>query len=91
MIYMEPVSIILSACITIFALGMFIVSSLSYRRFSNQKLLFVSSAFFIFFIKGVLQSLSLFMEELAFLDTNVYMKLIDLVILIMLFSATLKR
>jgi len=88
---MEIENIILSSSITIIALGMLIVSLLSYRKSKNVKLLFVSSAFIIFFIKGVIQSLSLFCQEIAMLDSNVYMKSLDLIILIFLFVATLKR
>jgi len=90
-IYMEPESIILSASITILALGMFIVAALSYKRFKNSKLIFVSSAFFIFFIKGVIQSLSIFLKEVSVIESSPYMKLFDLIILILLFTATLKR
>ena len=88
---MEIESVILSASITIFALGMLLVSIISYKHVKNTKLIFVSSAFLIFFIKGIMQSLSLFVEELAVMNLNVYMKLFDLMILIFLFIATLKR
>jgi hypothetical protein len=88
---MELGSIILSACITIFALGMFIVSLLSYREYGNKKLLFVSGAFFIFFIKGVLGSLGLFSSDFAMFNSDVPLKLFDLLVLISLFGATLKR
>jgi hypothetical protein len=88
---MEIGSIVLSACITIFALGMFIVSLLSYKQYTNKKLLFVSVAFFIFFIKGAIESIGLFSNNFAILNSDVSLKLFDLVILISLFAATLKR
>lgn len=84
-------TIVLYAFITIFALGMLIVSLLSYRRFKNMQLLFVSIAFLVFFIKGLTQSLSLFIGEINVITTSIYLGLFDLVILIMLFVATLKR
>jgi len=84
-------SIVLNACITVFSLGMLIVSLISYKKSRNSKLIFVSFAFLIFFIKGMIQSLGLFYIELASMNSNIYLKLFDLSILIFLFIATLKR
>ena len=88
---MEMESIVLSASITVFALGMFIVSFLSYKKSKNAKLIFVSSAFFIFFVKGIIQSLGVFSLETSFLNSTNTMNVFDLLILILLFIATLKR
>ena len=91
MIWMQIESVVLGACITIFSLGMLIVSLLSYRKYKNIKLIFVSSAFLIFFIKGIILSLSLFYEEMAVINSSTYTGILDLIILILLFMATLKR
>ena len=88
---MEIGSIVLNACITVFSFGMLIVSLIGYRKSRNSKLIFVSLAFLIFFIKGMIQSLGLFYQGLSFMDSNIYMKFFDLTILILLFIATLKR
>lgn len=88
---MEIELIVLNAFITIFALGMLIISLLSYLKYKNWQLLFVSSAFFVFFIKGILQSLSLFYEGVGVITSSIYVVLSDLIILILLFMATLKR
>ena len=88
---MEIESIIIDACITIFALGLMIVSLLSYRKYKNTKLLFVTLVFFIFLVKGVLLSFSLFDMQLLGIPSNPYIGLFDLVILVLLFIATLKR
>jgi len=88
---MEIVSIIIDASITIFALGLFIVSLLSYRKYKNGKLLFVSLVFLIFLVKGILLSLSLFYSQFADIISNPYVGLFDLIILVLLFIATLKR
>jgi len=88
---MEIVSIIIDASITIFALGLFIVSLLSYRKYKNGKLLFVSLVFLIFLVKGILLSLSLFYSQFADIISNPYVGLFDLIILVFLFIATLKR
>jgi len=88
---MEIVSIVIDACITIFALGLLIVSLYSYKKYKNSKLLFVSIVFLIFFIKGLVLSLGLFFEQFEGLISNSYIGLFDLIILISLFLATLKR
>ena len=85
------IDIVLSAGITVISLGMFVVSILSYKKFKNMKLLFVSLAFFVFFLKGLIESLSLFMKDIAVIDSSVSLKLFDLFILLLLFVATLKR
>ena len=88
---MEIESIIIDAGITIFALGLFIVSLLSYRKYKKGKLLFVSLVFLIFLVKGILLSLSLFYIQFADIISNPYVGLFDLIILVLLFIATLKR
>ena len=82
-------NIIISACVTIFSLGLLIISLASYLKYKNLKLLFVSLVFLLFLIKGILLSINVFFEELAGL--NLYFIIFDLVILIFLFIATLKR
>jgi hypothetical protein len=88
---METVNIVLDAGITIFALGLLIVSLLSYRKYKNSKLLFVSFVFLIFFVKGIVLSVNLFNNQLADVISNPYFELFDLIILVLLFVATLKR
>jgi hypothetical protein len=88
---MDIQSIIISAFITIFSIGLLLVSLASYRKYRNMKLLFVSIVFLIFFIKGVLFSLGLFYEDLLTFVSIPYTGVFDLIILILLFLATLKR
>ena len=88
---MEIVNIIIAACITVFALGLFIVSLLSYHRSKNIKLLFVSFVFLVLLIRGTLLSVSLFNEQLEPFVIMPYAGFLDLIILILLFIATLKR
>lgn len=88
---MEIYGIIISAAVTIFSLGLLLVSLASYRKYKNLKLLFVSIVFLVFLIKGILLSLSLFIDEIAVIKSTPYTGLFDLIILILLFIATLKR
>lgn len=91
LVKMETELIIINACITIFSIGMLIVSLLSYNKYKNSKLLFVSIVFLIFFIKGLIFSFGLFYNNINNIFSNTYIALFDLLILILLFMATLKR
>jgi hypothetical protein len=88
---MDSITIIIDAGITIFALGLFLISLMSYRKYKNGKLLIISSVFFIFLIKGLLLSFSLFFSEFSEIFSSPLYGLFDLVILFLLFIATLKR
>ena len=88
---MEITQIIIYSCITVFSLGMFLVSLLSYKKYRNQKLLFISTAFFLFLMKGILLSLPLFIDGIKGMYPDAYREVFDLAILILLFAATLKR
>ena len=88
---MEIHEIIISAFVTIFALGLLVVSLASYRKYKNLKLLFVSIVFFVFLIKGILLSLLLFDIQIIDFTSGPFNGLFDLIILILLFLATLKR
>ena len=83
--------IFVDAFITIFSLGLFIVSILSFKKFKNIKLLFVSIVFLVFLIKGLIMSYSLFNTGLGNLNSSFYFGIFDLLILVLLFVATLKR
>ena len=91
MIRVDITTIVIDACITIFSLGLLIVSLFSYRKYKNTKLLFVSLIFLVFFVKGILLSVGLFYKQISDIILNPYTELFDLVILVMLFMATLKR
>jgi len=86
--------IAISAGITIFSLGLLIVSIASYKKFNNPKLLFVSFVFIILLIKGILFTLSMFYPELSSIRTllfSMYSGLFDFAILLFMFIATIKR
>ena len=88
---MEIHTIGISAFVTIFSAGLLIISLLSYKKHRNKKLLFVSLVFFILLIHGILLSLGLFYDEFTVWTSPPYVGLFDLIILISLFIATLKR
>lgn len=84
-------TLVIGGIILVFSLGLFGISILSYRRYKNRKLLFVSTVFFLFFIKGILSVLSIFLDFIPKVGLFNYSGLIDLAVLILLYMATLKR
>lgn len=88
---MDVQNILISACITVFSIGLFGISLLSYNKSKNKKLLFVSIVFLIFIIKGIVSSIALFNSEYSSFLSFTYTGFFDLIILVLLFMATLKR
>ena len=76
--------------LTVFSIGLMVISILSYRKSRNKKILFVSLIFIMFIIKGVLLSLSLLNPDLQYLISIPFFALLDLLILSFLFIAVLK-
>jgi hypothetical protein len=89
---MEIHTIVINAVITVFSLGLLLISLFSYKKHKNKKLLFVSFVFLVLFIKGILMSAGLFSQDLAAVIPNsFFIGIFDLIILVLLFLATLKR
>ena len=88
---MEIVYLSLSAAITLVSLVLLLVSIQSYRSFKNTKLPFVIAVFLFFLIRGILLSISLLYEPLQPVAISYYMWTFDLVILTLLYLASLKR
>lgn len=91
---MESVGVVLSAGITIFSLGLLIITLFSYHKYRSIRLLLISLVFVVFLFKGVVFSLSFFSSEftsLAAWFSGTYWGVFDLIILVLLFIATLKR
>ena len=84
-------SIIISPFLIVFSLGMLITSIMSYHRSKNIKLIFVSLVFLIFLIKGIIIALTIAYQEFTVLTSLSYFGTLDVIILILLFIATLKR
>ena len=88
---MEDVANLLRAWIMIFALILFLVSMFAYYRTRHKRLLFVSAAFAVFFIKGIILSAGLVDSGIEELYTSGLGDLLDLVILILLAATILKK
>jgi hypothetical protein len=88
---MELSEIIISAVITIFSIGLLSVAVASYRKYTQMKLLVIAMVFFVFLLKGVLLTGQLFFKDLTVFVNQPYASVFDLIILLLLFIATLKR
>jgi len=88
---MEIQDIIINSFVTMFSIGLLIISLASYKIYKNTKLLFIAVVFIFFSIKAIIISLGLFYEELYPIISSSYFRLFDLIILVILFIAVLKR
>ena len=83
--------------ITVFALTLFFIGFLSWRRTQHPKIAAVSAAFMIFFIKGVIMSLGLYTDWLSmdvsegFVVAFDILLVLDLVILTLLYIAIFRK
>ena len=73
----------------IFSFGLFIVSLLSYKNSKNKKIFFVSIILFVFFIKFILLSTSIFYPRLENILSIGILSVFDLIMLVLLFLAIL--
>ena len=88
---MDDLTNILRAWIIIFALILFIVSIFAYHRTRHKRVLFVSFAFALFFIKGVVLSIGLTNPGIEEFYNSGFGELLDLLILILLAATVLKK
>lgn len=88
---MDDLTNLLRAWIMIFALILFIVSLVAYHRTRNKRVLFVSCAFAIFFVKGIVLSLGLVYSEIEDYYASGLGDFLDLVILILLAATIFKK
>jgi hypothetical protein len=82
---------ILFGFLTMFSFGLWIISIFSYRKSRNKKLIFVNIVFLIFFIKGVLLSLGIFISEIYDSVSIQLLAVFDLIIICLLFISVLKK
>lgn len=82
---------LLRAWIMVFALILFIVSLIAYTRTKNKRVLIVSIAFAIFFVKGIVLTLGLLNPDIEELYTSGLGDTFDLLILILLAATILKK
>jgi hypothetical protein len=83
--------------ITVFALALFVIGMMSYRRTGHPKIAAVSGAFLIFFVKGVIMSAGLYTGYMALDVSDSFvlafdvLLVMDLVILTLLYMALFRK
>lgn len=75
--------------ITIFSLGLLIISGNSYRKSRNKKIFFVSLVLLFFFLKTLFLSFMLFTAQIESSSILLALELFDLLILLFLYIAVL--
>ena len=88
---MEIELAVLSAGIMVLSFALLLLTIGSYRKHKNTKLLMISGLLALFFLKGTLMILSVVIDSLTWLQIPVYYAVVDIIMLLLLFIATLKR
>ena len=84
MFHLDATGIIV-AWIVIVSLALVLITLLAYRRSEESRLLLVSVAFMLFFLKGILITLTLYANMFSLEYLLLYSSLLDLGILLLLF------
>jgi len=82
---------IAAAFVTVFMLAVTILSARSYARTKSKKVLIVTAAFAVFFVKGAILSYGLMLEEVDWEDLMLIALIMDALVAILLFVAIIAR
>jgi hypothetical protein len=82
---------IAAALVTVFTLAVTVISARSYLRTQSVKVLIVTTAFAMFFVKGVVISLALLREEVDWEALTLASLILDAIVAILLFIALVAR
>ena len=88
---MSVLELFILSIIIVISFGLLVLSLFAYRKNKNLKMLFISFVFLVFFIKVVLYNISLFVSEINIFDSMISIWIFDLVILVLLYVASMKR
>jgi hypothetical protein len=89
--YVSLVNIGIVGITTVFSLGLFMISLISYHKSKNKKIFFVSLLLLLFSLKNLLLSFFLFTEQIPNNFTILALEFFDLLILVFLFIAVLTK
>lgn len=75
-----------------FSLILFVISAITYRRVQRTRLLLVSLAFALFFVKGLMLTLGLFIDSIGdVFQTSVLVTMLDFGIMLFLYFSIVKK
>ncbi|HYU06595.1 MAG TPA: hypothetical protein VEM77_05400 [Thermoplasmata archaeon] len=79
------------AAVSVFALALTVISVLAFRRSRDAHLVFLAAAFGVFFVKGLVLTIALFVQPLSLGQFFLLSGALDLVILGLFYGFTLRR
>jgi len=88
---MSILELLIISMIIVISFSLFILSILSYRRSKSIKMLLISIVFFVFFIKVIIYNISLYFTDINIFESITNMWIFDLVVLLLLYIASMKR
>jgi len=89
---MNNLELFLSVALTGFSLILFVISAITYRRVQRTKLLFVSLAFALFLVKGLMLTLGLFIDSIGdVFRSSVLVIMLDFGIMVFLYFSVVKK
>ena len=89
---MNNLELFLSVALTGFSLILFVISAITYRRVQRTKLLFVSLAFALFLVKGLMLTLGLFIDSIGdIFQSSVLVIMLDFGIMVFLYFSVVKK
>ena len=89
---MDNLEIFFRVALLGFSLILFVISAVTYKRIESRRLLLVSLAFAMFFVKGLLLTVGLFVEGVGDLfDSSMLVTMLDFVIMAFLYLSVVKK
>jgi hypothetical protein len=82
---------VLLAAVSVFALALTGIAIVAFRRTRDAHLIFLASAFAVFFLKSLLLTIFLFMSSIGLAEFFLLSGFLDLVILGLFYGFTLRR
>jgi hypothetical protein len=75
-----------------FSLILFVISAVTYKRIGSRRLLLVSLAFAMFFVKGLLLTAGLFVDSIGDnFDSSMLVTMLDFAIMAFLYLSVVKK
>ena len=89
---MDDLEIFFRVALLGFSLILFVISAVTYKRIGSRRLLLVSAGFGLFFVKGLLLTLGLFVDSIGdVFDTTVLVTILDFAIMAFLYLSVVKK
>jgi hypothetical protein len=88
---MEILELFIVSCIAVISFSLLVLSLLAYTKSKSIKMLFISFVFLVFFTKIVWYNISLYVADINIFDSIVNIWIFDLVVLLLLYIASMKR